>query len=129
MKHCKIYLKDVLSDNINKKAVIYHNTAKAVNTMKDDIDTWLNLTDTFLGDVVAITGGMSSEIKFEATSSFTKDVNAQNLLDYDLFYARVLCCVDRCINAGLDSSSVHAVLRYGISKSLLDTMQECGRAG
>ena len=38
LKHCKKYLQQLLSDNVNKKAVVYHNTAKSITSMKDELD-------------------------------------------------------------------------------------------
>ena len=128
-KHTKHHLGRVLAGNNYKMAIFFHNSAKAVTVLKEDVDLWLDETDKFTGDTVLITGGMASEIKFEVTSCFTSDHDVEELLREDIFYPRVLFGVDRCMNAGIDTKHCHLVVRVGYPKSLANALQELSRAG
>ena len=79
-EHCKLYLERVLSDDITKRAIVFHISTKAGTALKEDVGLWLDETGLFLNDAVLITGGIASEIKFEVTSCFTRKYNTQSLL-------------------------------------------------
>jgi superfamily II DNA helicase RecQ len=130
LKLIKEILKNILADNTSKKVIIYTNTASRAELIKDEIDSWLNLTSSFEGDTIMINGDMESEVKLLSATTFTADIrNPQHLIDNNKFYPRVLIATSSCIGAGLDSSSVFSVIRVGFPTSVLDMIQEMGRCG
>ena len=52
LKFVKKILKDILSSNLNKKIIIYTNTATKAQYIKEEIDSWLNLTSAFQGSTI-----------------------------------------------------------------------------
>ena len=130
LKFVKCILKDLLSSNLHKKVIIYTNTATKAESIKDEIDSWLNLTSAFQGDTIMINGDMESEVKLQSATTFTHDSNeTSDLIKNNKFYPRVLIATSSCIGAGLDSSSVFSVIRIGFPTSILDMIQEMGRCG
>ena len=130
LKLTKQILKDLLSSNINKKVIIYTNTATKAETIKEEIDSWLNLTSVFEGNTIMINGDMESEVKLISATTFTSEAtNPRETLDENKYYPRVLIATSSCIGAGLDSSSVYSVIRIGYPTSILDLIQEMGRCG
>ena len=130
LKFVKVILKDLLSSNLDKKVIIYTNTATKAESIKDELDSWLNLTSAFEGDTIMINGDMESEVKLKSATIFTSHINnARELVDNFKFYPRVLIATSSCIGAGLDSRSVYCVIRIGFPTSILDMIQEMGRCG
>jgi len=130
LKQIKDILKKLLSDNLSKKAIIYTNTASKAEVIKQEIDSWLNLTSSFEGDTIMITGEMESEVKLISATTFTTEQSdPRSIIDNNEFYPRILIATSSCIGAGLDSSSVFSVIRVGFPTSILDMIQEMGRCG
>ena len=130
LKCVKMILTELLSSNLDKKIIIYTNTASKAEKIKEEIDSWLNLTSAFEGDTIMINGDMESEVKLMSATTFTSNPsNPRENIDKDVFYPRVLIATSSCIGAGLDSSSVYSVVRIGFPTSLLDLIQEMGRCG
>ena len=130
LKLVKVILKGLLSSNLDKKVIIYTNTATKAESIKDELDSWLNLTSAFEGDTIMINGDMESEVKLKSATMFTTHINnPRELVDGCKFYPRVLIATSSCIGAGLDSSYVYSVIRIGFPTSLLDMIQEMGRCG
>ena len=130
LKCVKMILTELLSSNLDKKIIIYTNTASKAEKIKEEIDSWLNLTSAFEGDTIMINGDMESEVKLMSATTFTSNPsNPCENIDTDIFYPRVLIATSSCIGAGLDSSSVYSVVRIGFPTSLLDLIQEMGRCG
>lgn len=98
--------------------------------IKDEIDSWLNLTSSFEGDTIIANGGMESEVKLlSATALAAGTPNPHVLIQNNEFYPRVLIAMSSCIGAGLDSSLVCSAARGGFPASILDMIQEMGRCG
>ena len=130
LKAIKNILKELLSSNLNKKVIIYTNTAVKATGIKEEIDSWLNLTSAFEGDSIMINGDMESELKLASVKRFTTEVsNPRDIIDKNEYYPRVLIATASCIGAGLDSSSVYSVIRIGFPTSIIDMIQEMGRCG
>ena len=126
----KEILKRILSGNLSKKVIIYTNTASRAELIKQEIDSWLNLTSSFEGDTIMINGEMESEVKLISATTFTDEAtNPRSIIDNNEFYPRVLIATSSCIGAGLDSSSVFSVIRVRFPTSILDMIQEMGRCG
>jgi hypothetical protein len=99
-------------------------------SIKQEIDSWLNLTSAIQGDTIIINGDLESEVKLMSATKFTEDVeNPNDLIENNKFYPRILVATSSCIGAGLDSSSVYTVIRIGFPTSTLDLIQEMGRCG
>ena len=130
LKNLKQILTNLLSSNVDKKVIIYTNTATKAENIKDEIDSWLNLTSAFEGDTIMINGDMESEVKLVSSTTFTSVIeNPREKIDKNEFYPRVLIATSSCIGAGLDSSFVYSVVRIGFPTSILDLIQEMGRCG
>ena len=130
LKSVKQILTNLLSSNLDKKIIIYTNAAKKADNIKDEIDSWLNLTSAFEGDTIMINGDMDSEVKLVSATTFTSETNnPRDKIDKNEFYPRVLIATSSCIGAGLDSSLVYSVVRIGFPTSILDLIQEMGRCG
>ena len=130
LKSVKVILKNLLSSNLDKKVIIYTNTATKAESIKEEIDSWLNLTSAFEGDTIMINGDMESEVKLKSATMFTTHINnPRGLVDDSKFYPRVLIATSSSIGAGLDSRDVYSVIRIGFPTSVLDMIQEMGRCG
>ena len=131
-KEVKDVLKYTLRGNINKKVIVYTNTAEFLETLRSDIESWLDLSDDIKGDIIVIQGNLQPEVKFVSAEQFTRSVDniqAQGLLDNNQFYPRILLATASCIGAGLDSPDVYSVCRIGFPSSVIDLVQEMGRCG
>ena len=63
-RYIKTVLQNSLSSNVDKKCIIYTNTASCLDQLKVDIEQWLNASDDIKGDVLIIHGDMKKEVKF-----------------------------------------------------------------
>ena len=119
-----------LHDNLNKKAIVYTNTASCLDQLKCDIESWMDMNDEVKGDVLVIQGDLQPEVKFVSAELFTRHVDdPQLLLDSNIYYPRILLATAGCIGAGLDSSDVYSVCRVGMPSGIIDMVQEMGRCG
>ena len=121
----KTVLKNTLSDNLDKKCIVYTNTANCLDQLKVDVDYWLDSGDVIKGDLLIIQGDMKAEVKLVSAQMFTKTVdNAEELVN-----PRILMATAGSIDAGFDLVDVYSVVRVGFSTSILDMVQEMGRCG
>ena len=58
----KVILKKLLSSNIDKKIIIHTNTATKSESIKEELDSWLNLTSAFEGNTIMIKGDMLPDL-------------------------------------------------------------------
>ena len=124
----KAVLKSTLSDNLNRKCIVYTNTASCLDQLKVDVEHWLDSSNGIKGDALIIQGDMKVEIKFISAQMFTKIVdNAEELVNSNSFYPRILMATAESIGAGLDSADVYSVVRVEFSTSILEMVQEMGR--
>jgi hypothetical protein len=75
LKAIKVILTNLLSSNLDKKVIIYTNTVTKAESIKDEIESWLNLTSSFDGDTIMINGDMESEVKLMSATTFTSELN------------------------------------------------------
>ena len=86
----KTVLTSTLSDNLDKKSIVYTNTANCLDQLKVDVEHWLDSSDDIKGDALIIHGDMKAEVKFVSASMFTKTVaNAEELVNKNQFYPRI----------------------------------------
>ena len=87
----KAVLKSTLSDNLNRKCIVYTNTASCLDQLKVDVEHWLDSSNGIKGDALIIQGDMKAEVKFISAQMFTKIVdNAKELVNSNSFYPRIL---------------------------------------
>ena len=86
------------------------------------------MSDGINGDALIIHGDMKEEVKFVSDQMFTKTVDyAEELVNINLFYPRILMATDGSIDVGLDSVDVYSVVRVEFSTSILEVVQEMGQ--
>ena len=79
-KTTKEKLKKYLAVNVSKKGIVYSNTASGAAKAKKVLDTWLDMDRAFDGDVISIVGKQHFKMKVAKVTSFTKAVNADELI-------------------------------------------------
>ena len=73
---------------------------------------------------------MKAEVKFVSAQIFTKTIeNAEELVNSNSFYPRILMATAGSIGAGLDLVDVYSVVGVGFSTSILEMVQDMGRCG
>ena len=112
MRIIRPILIETLSNNLHKKLIIYTNTAKSAEGIRDKINTIFDTNSTIEGDTILIIGDQDPKVKFASAQQFTSDEtnNAQNIIDNNGYIPRVLLATSSCIGAGLDSSNVYSVI-------------------
>ena len=121
LKAIKIILTNLLSSNSEKKAVIHTNTASKAETIKEEIDSWLNLMSFFNGDIIVINGDIESKVKLMEVTTFASKSNTYQARDIkNLLNLRVLIVISSCVVTGLNSSSVYSIIRIRFLVSVLD---------
>ena len=130
LRSIKVILEETLSNNLNKKCIVYTNTSSCLEQMQADIELWLDMHETVKGDVIVIYGDLKPEVKFVSAERFTKViVNPEELVNNNKFYPRILLATAGSIGAGLDSPDVFSVCRAGFPTSIFEMAQEMGRCG
>ena len=72
---------------------------------------------------------MRKDIKIVYAEEFTKSVsNPEDIVNSDVFYARILISIAGSISAELDSMDVYSVIRIGFPTSILKIVYEMGRS-
>ena len=98
--------------------------------MQSDIELWLNGKDDINEDVLVINGDITPEVKFACAERFTMVVeHADNMVNNNQFYPRILLTIAGSIGAGLDSPDLYTVCRAGLSPSIFELAQELGQCG
>ena len=129
-RYIKTVLHGSMCGNLNKKCIVYTNTASCLDQLKVDIEQWLNSSDDIKGDVLIIHGDMKKEVNFVSAERFTESIaDPQILLDSNKFYARILLATAGSNGVGLDSQDIYSVTRIGYPTSVIDMAQEMGRCG
>ena len=130
LRHIKNVLSSTLSGNLDKKCIVYTNTASCLEQMQADVESWMDMDDSILGDLLVIHGDQKPEVKFVSAERFTETIaNPEELINKDKFYPRILLATAGSIGAGLDSPDVYAVCRVGFPTSIFAMAQELGRCG
>ena len=90
-KEVKQVIEHTLSRNLNKKVIVYINTAASFEQLRSDTESWLDLSDDIKVDVLIIQGDLQPEVKFISAEQFTCSVdNPQHLINSNQFYPRIL---------------------------------------
>ena len=63
-RYVKKVLECTLTGNLNKKAIVYTNTAACLDQLRSDIESWMDMNDKIQGDVLIIQGDPQPEVKF-----------------------------------------------------------------
>ena len=130
LKTIKTILKETLVGNLDRKCIVYTNTASCLDLMQSEIELWLDMNDEIKGDVLVINGELKPEVKFASAERFTQVIdNQEELINNNRFYPRILLATAGSIGAGLDSSDVYVVCRAGFPTSIFEMAQELGRCG
>ena len=123
-------LNDTLGTNLDRKCIVYTNTAASITELQTSLELWLDMEDKIKGDIIVITGDLKPEVKFASAEAFTRHIdNQQDLVNENKFLPRILLATAGSIGAGLDSSDVYAVCRSGFPTSIFEMAQELGRCG
>lgn len=110
----KAVLKVTLSDYLDKKYIVYTNTANCLDQLKVDVEHWLDSGDGVKGDSLIIQGDMKAEVNFVSAQMFTITVdNAEELVNSNSLYPMILMATAGSIGAGLDSEDIYRVVRVG----------------
>eukprot|EP00978_Attheya_sp_CCMP212_P038157 scaffold186345_cov56-Attheya_sp.AAC.1 len=110
-----------LQSTLNRKAILYSNTRNTALSLKDTIDNLMDAND-INGDSIVIHGELESHTKFYRAKQFTGAHNDGVLTPH------VLVATSGCANAGIDCGDVYWVIRQAMPPSILDLLQEMGRA-
>ena len=130
LQHIKGVLSSTLSENADKSYIVYTNTSSCLEQMQVDIESWLDLDDSILGDLLVIYGDQKPEVKCISAQSFTESIkNLEELINSNQFYPWILLVTASSIGAGLDSPDVYAVCRVGFATSVFAMAQELVRCG
>ena len=57
-RYVKKVLECTLTDNLNKKAIVYTNIAACLDQLRSDIESWMNMNDKIQGNVLIIQGDL-----------------------------------------------------------------------
>ena len=86
LRHIKNVLSSTLSGNLNKKCIVYTNTASCLEQMQADIESWMDMDDSILGDSLVIHGDQKPEVKFVSAERFTETIaNPEELINSKKF--------------------------------------------
>ena len=125
-------IRNIISSDIQKKLIIYTNTADQARSIAEEIDIVNDEKSLFKGDTLLIIGDQDPEVKHQSAQKFTMDMSNDAIEDSiksNEFHPRVLVATSSCIGAGLDSDAVYGVIRIGFPTSILNLVQEMGRCG
>ena len=96
----KNVLSSTLSGNLNKKCIVHTNTASCLEQMQADIESWMDMDDSILGDSLVIHGDQKPEVKFVSAERFTETItNPEELINSNKFYPRILLATAGSIGA------------------------------
>ena len=121
-------IKDHLTNHpsLPNKVIAYSNRRVRIFNFADKLEQLLDRDDDFKKvDVLTLVGTLTKEEKAAYIRMFINgSSNPQSTLDI-----RVLCATSGVGNAGIDSPDIRSVYRIDFPPSILDFVQEKGRAG
>ena len=101
-------IRDILRDNLKKKIILYTNTAKKAEQIKDNIDAFLDAEPSIKGDTLHIYGEMYSNVKFVSSVKFTSfTADPEDMIKKNELFPRILIATVTCIGSGLDCNCVY----------------------
>jgi hypothetical protein len=111
----------ILKTNPVAKVILYTNSKAMSISLQDKLEEFFD-ANTFTGDVVLVNGGLEASEKFFAIKLFLGNVPSQAIVP------RVGVFTAGAANCGIDDPLIYSVHRLGFPCSLLDLIQELGRA-
>ena len=79
--------KKVMSRNLHENIIIYTNTAKKSEKMKESLDAFLDADESLHGDTMLIYGDLYADVKFLSSVWFTTNVeNSQEYINKNIYY-------------------------------------------
>ena len=114
------------------KIIVYSNARKRVIELKEKIGNFLDGEDDLsMMQVLAIHGHQSKVEKTGYIQMFLSGNDEDDGVgdDNDSSGMNFLCATSGVANVGIDSDKVRAVYRMDFPPSIIDFVQECGRAG
>ena len=117
-----------------RKYIWYANNRNTIERHTEMLGSWINQQG-FKSDIVSVTGAQMKEQKFHHINLFAA-TNLPNLPLFETsndvtqpFNPQILTATSGAANAGLDSPDVYGVGRAEFPPTLVDVLQEKGRAG
>ena len=108
--HSERYNSKILKD----KVIIYTNTTKSAEDIKESIDTFLDPNSTLQEDLMMIHGNMYADINFLSAVKFTtSEMNPEDNMKNNVFLPRIFIATASCIGNGLDSKDACHVIHVG----------------
>ena len=112
--------------SLPNKVIVYSNRRIRVFNFVEKLEKLLDMDDDFKKvDILTLVGTLTKEEKAEYIRLFVNGSAKENC-SLDM---RVLCATSGVGNAGIDSPDVRSVYRIDFPPSILDFVQEKGRAG
>ena len=107
-----------------KKVIVYSNAKERIRRIEDKLGEDLDEDDDLhLIDIIEVDGALTKVEKSFYIQEFLDPEN--EALDLN----RILVCTSRVGNVGIDSPNIRAVYRLEYPPSIIDFIQEMGRAG
>jgi hypothetical protein len=111
----------ILKANPLSKVILYTNSKAMSETLQEKLEEFFD-QNTFTGDVILVNGGLEASEKFFAIKLFLGNVSSNTIVP------RVGVFTAGAANCGIDDPLIYSVHRLGFPCSLLDLIQELGRA-
>jgi hypothetical protein len=111
----------ILTSNGSSKIILYTNSKLVSESLQDKLEDYLD-QNSFNGDVILVNGGLEASEKFFAIKLFLGNLPSQSILP------RVGVFTAGAANCGIDDPLIYSVHRLGFPCSILDLIQELGRA-
>ena len=106
---------------------MYTKTANYLDQLKVNIEHRLDSSDGIQGGALIIKGHINAKVEFVSAQKFTKTIeNAEELVNSNSFYPRILMATSGSIGAVFDSA-VYFVVRIGFSANILEMVREMGK--
>ena len=123
-KSIALIQKESLENELPKKVIVYSNAKRRIRQIEDKIgEDFDEDDDLHMIDIIEVDG---------ALTKVEKSFYIQEFLDPDegvIDQNRVLVCTSGVGNVGIDSPNIRAVYRLEFPPSIIDFIQEMGRAG
>jgi hypothetical protein len=103
------------------KVILYTNSKAMSISLQEKLEEFFD-ANTFTGDVVLVNGGLEASEKFFAIKLFLGNISSNAIVP------RVGVFTAGAANCGIDDPLIYSVHRLGFPCSLLDLIQELGRA-
>ena len=125
-KSIAVIQKEIEELELPKKVIVYSNAKKRIRQIEDKIGEDLDEDDDLhMIDIIEVDGALTKVEKAFYIQEFLDPVTETNGIDLN----RILVCTSGVGNVGIDSPDIRAVYRLEYPPSVIDFIQEMGRAG